>query len=71
MLEKVEEQSNIAMTWFESLKVTTWKWVQESLIFLFRVINLNKCELKYDNNIWETKTAKLLGITIDNNLKFD
>ena len=25
----------------------------------------------WQHNIWETKTAKLLGITIDNNLKFD
>ena len=42
------------------------KWILISVICLWWVINLSKFNL-----IWESDSAKLLGKTIDNHLKFD
>ena len=69
VLLKLEEQSNIAINWFESN---------------YMKMNSDKCHLlisgnKYEHlwakigndRIWETKAVKLLGVTIDNELKFD
>ena len=69
VLEQLELQSNIAIKWFE---VNHMK------------MNASKCHLfvsgnKYEHMwarvgsdlIWKSRTVKLLGITIDNELKFD
>ena len=69
VLTKLKEYSNIATEWFENN---------------YMKINSDKCRLfvsghKYEHlwakigndKIWETRTVKLLGITIDNELKFE
>ena len=69
VLTKLEEHSDIAIKWFENN---------------YMKMNSDKCHLyisghKFEHlwakigndKIWETKTVKLLGITIDNDLKFD
>ena len=69
VLNKLEEQSNIAINWFENN---------------YMKMNSDKCHLLISGNkfehlwakigndrIWETRTVKLLGVTIDNDLKFD
>ena len=69
VIEQLEQQSNIALNWFEDN---------------YMKMNASKCHLfvsghKYENiwakigddQIWESRTVKLLGITIDNELKFD
>ena len=69
VLLKLEEQSNIAINWFENN---------------YSKMNSDKCHLlisgnKYEHiwakigndRIWETKAVKLLGVTIDNEVKFD
>ena len=43
IIQKLEEQSNNEMTWFET---TTWKWFQTSVILFSEVTKLNKWELK-------------------------
>ena len=68
-LEKLEHHSDLALSWFESN---------------YMKLNTDKCHLlisghKYEemwmrvgqNKIWEEKEVKLLGVTIDNALKFD
>ena len=66
-MQQLEQQSNIALKWFEDNNVK---------------INSGKCRTmtsKHENmwakigddQIWESRTVKLLGITIDNELKFD
>ena len=68
-LNKLEENSAIALTWFE---INCMK------------LNSDKCHLLVSGHhyeemfvnigtdiIWESKTVKLLGITIDKELKFD
>ena len=69
VLEKLEHHSDIAISWFERN---------------YMKLNTDKCHLlvsghRYEHmwirvgldKIWEDKEAKLLGITIDNDLKFD
>ena len=69
VLEQLELQSNVAIKWFEDNNMK---------------MNASKCHLFVSGNkhehmwarigndlIWESKTVKLLGITIDNELKFD
>ena len=68
-LERFEHQSNIALKWFEdkNMKINSGK------CHVF--VSGNKHEQMRakigDNKIWESKTVKLLVITIDNELKFD
>ena len=67
--KNLEENSNIVMKWFENN---------------YMKMNSNKCHLFISGNkfehlwakigndrIWENETVELLGITIDNELKFD
>jgi len=69
VLEKLEFHSDLALGWFESN---------------FMKLNTDKCHLlvsghKHEemwirvgqDKIWEDKSVKLLGVTIDNSLKFD
>ena len=69
VVEKLEYNSELAIAWFETnyMKLNTDK--------CHLLISGNKHEhiwAKLDQDIiWETNTVKLLGVTIDNNLKFD
>ena len=69
VLNKLEQNSALAISWFESN---------------YTKLNTDKCHLlvsgsKYEHTwvqlgedkIWENNTVKLLGVTIDNELKFD
>ena len=61
VLEKLEHNSELAIAWFEMNYMT---------------LNTNKCSLdiiaKLDQDIvMESNDVKLLGVTIDNNLRFD
>ena len=69
VMEKLEEDSEIAITWFECN---------------YMKLNTDKCHLlvsghKFEemwlkvgkDHIWESKEVKLLGLTIDNELKFE
>ena len=69
VMEKLEHHSDIAISWFECN---------------YMKLNTDKCHLlvsghRYEHmwvrvgqdKIWEDKEVKLLGITIDNDLKFD
>ena len=68
-LETLEHNSELAITWFEMnyMKLNTDK--------CHLLISGNKNEqmgVKLDRDIvWESSDVKLLGITLDNNLKFD
>ena len=69
VMQQLEQQSNIALKWFEdnNMKMNSGK------CHLF--VSGNKHENMWakigDDQIWESRTVKLLGITIDNELKFD
>ena len=69
VLEQLEEQSNIALKWFEDnyMKMNSGK--------CHLIVSGNKYEQMWakigNDKIWESRTVKLLGITIDNELKFD
>ena len=69
VLEQLELQSNIAIKWFED----NYMKINASKCHLF--VSGNKCEHMWarvgNDLIWESRTIKLLGITIDNELKFD
>ena len=69
VLEQLEEQSNIALKWFEDNYMKT----NSGKCHLF--VSGNKYEQMWtkigNDKIWESRTVKLLGITIDNELKFD
>ena len=68
-LNKLEENSAIALTWFETnyMKLNSNK--------CYRLVSGHHYEEMFinigSNRIWESKTVELLGITIDKNLKFD
>ena len=69
VIQQLEQQSNIALKWFEdnNMKMNSGK------CHLF--VSGNKHENMWakigDDQIWESRTVKLLGITTDNELKFD
>ena len=69
VMQKLEQQSNIALKWFEDNNMK----MNASKCHLF--VSGNKHEHMWakigDDQIWEFRTAKLLGKTIDNDLKFD
>ena len=69
VLEKLENNSELAIAWFEMnyMKLNTDK--------CHLLISGNKNEYmwaKLDEDIvWESNDVELLGVTIDNNLRFD
>ena len=69
VMQQLEQQSNIVLKWFED---NTMK-MNASKCHLF--VSGNKHEHMWtkidDDQIWKSRTVKLLGITIDNELKFD
>ena len=68
-MQQLEQQSNIALKWFEDNNMK----MNASKCHLF--VSVNKHEHMWakigDDQIWESRTVKLLGVTIDNELKFD
>ena len=69
VLEKLEHHSDIAISWFECnyMKLNTDKC--HLLVSGHR--HEHMCIRVGQDKIWEDKEAKLLGITIYNDLKFD
>ena len=69
VLSKLEEHSNIAIEWFEN----SYMKMNSGICHLF--VSSHKYEHLWakvgNDKIWETRTVKLLGITIDNELKYD
>ena len=69
VMQQLEQQSNIALKWFEDHNVK----MNGSKCYLF--VSGNKHEYMLakigDDQIWGSRTVKLLGVTIDNDLKFD
>ena len=69
VLQQLEQQSNIALKWFEDNNMK----MNDSKCHLF--VSGNKHKHMWakigDDQIWESRTVKLLGITTDNELKFD
>ena len=69
VMQQLEQQSNIALKWFEDNNMK----MNASKCHLF--VSGNKHEHMWakigDDQISESRTVKLLGITIDNELKFD
>ena len=69
LIQNLEHDSLLAIEWFESnyMKLNTDK--------CHLLIGGNKSEHIYakigNDNIWESKEQRLLGVTIDNKLKFD
>ena len=69
VLEKIELNSELAIAWFEMnyMKLNTGR--------CHLLISGNKNEYvsaKLDDDIaWESNDVELLGVTIDNNLRFD
>ena len=69
VLETLEHNSELAITWFEM----NYKKLNNNKCHLLISGNENKQMLaKLDRDIvWESNDVKLLGITLDNDLKFD
>ena len=69
VMQRLQQQSNIALKWFEDNNMK----MNSGECHLF--VSGNKHEKMWakicDDQIWESRTVKLLGITIDNELKFD
>ena len=65
-MQQLEQQSNIALKWFEDNNMK----MNASKCHLF--VSGNKHEHMWitigDDQIWESKAVKLLGVTIDNEL---
>jgi len=69
VLKKLENSAEIAITWFKSnyMKLNT-----DKCYLLISGYKHEKVFAKLENDkIWETEEVKLLGITIDKDLKFD
>ena len=63
VLEKLEKYSALAMEWFET---------NEKCHLFISGNKFKQMWIRIRNDIiWENRTVKLLGITIDNELKFD
>ena len=69
VLTKLEEHSDIAIKWFENnyMKMNSDK----GHLFISGHKFQHLWAKTGNDKIWETRTVKLLGITIDNDLKFD
>jgi len=69
VLETLEEQSEIALTWFEA------NYMKMNAEKCHLLVSGHKHEQMFanigNNKIYEEKKVKLLGVTIDNELKFD
>ena len=69
VMQQLKQRSNIALRWFEDNNMK----MNASKCHLF--VSGNKRELIWakigDDQIGESRTVKLLGVTIDNELKFD
>ena len=69
VMQQLEQQSNIALKWLEDNDMK----LNASKCHLF--VSGNKHEHMWakigDDQIWESRTVKLLGVAIDNELKFD
>ena len=69
VMQQLEQQSNIALRWFEDNNMK----MNDSKCHLF--VSGNKHKHMWakigDDQIWESRTVKLLGVTTDNELKFD
>ena len=69
LLTKLEEHSAIAIEWSEN------NYMKMNSVECHLFILGNKFEHLWakigNNRIWENRTVKLLGITVDNELKFD
>ena len=69
VLTKLEENSAIALTWFET---NYMKLNSDKCHLLVSGHNYEEMFVEIGNDkIWESKSVKLLGITIDKELKFD
>ena len=69
VLETLEHNSELAFAWFE---VNYMKLNADKCHLLISGNKNEQMWAKLDRNIvWESKDVKLLGITLDNNLKFD
>ena len=69
VMQQLEQQSNIALKWFEDndMKMNFGK----CHLFVSGSEHENMWAKIGDEQIWEFRTVKLLGITIDSELKFD
>ena len=68
-LKKLEENSAMALTWFET---NYMKLNSDKCHLLVSGHHYEEMFVKIGNDIiWESKSVKLLGITIDKELKFD
>ena len=69
VMQQLDQQSNIALRWFEDNNMK----MNDSKCHLF--VSGNKHKHMWakigDDQIWESRTVKLLGVTTDNELKFD
>ena len=69
VLNELERNSNIAIDWFQS---NYMKMNFDKFHLLVAGHNLEQIWAKIGTDlIWESNSVKLLGITIDNHLKFD
>ena len=69
VMQQLQQQSNIALKWFEdnNMKMNSGK----CHLFVSGNKHENMWAKKGDDQIWESRTVKLLGVTIDKDLKFD
>ena len=68
-MQKLEQESNITLKWFEdnNMKMNSGKYH----LFISRNKHEHMLSKIDDDKIWESRTVKLLGITIANELKFN
>ena len=68
VLDKLENCSELAIAWFKSNYI---KLNEEKCELLVRGYRFEQLWIKVDNKTWKKSLVKLLGVTIDNELKFD
>ena len=68
VLDKLENCSELAIAWFKSNYI---KLNEEKCELLVRGDRFEQLWIKVDNKTWKKSLVKLLGVTIDNELKFD
>ena len=68
VLDKLENCSELAIAWFKSNYI---KLNEEKCQLLVRGYRFEQLWIKVDNKTWKKSLVKLLGVTIDNELKFD
>ena len=69
VLEKLEHNSELAITWFEMnyMKLNT----DQCQLLISGNKNEYICAKLDEDIVWESNDVELLGVTIDNNLRFD